>query len=792
MQSPWVAAETGDFQQSVLWYDQALIKVPRSVEVNSEQFVRLQHNLAVLATRLGKPEEAVSHFAKAIEYGIRANDPVVRQMRISRGNTLRVFGRFEDAALELRQARESLSQAGPRETKIRINALTESSIVAALSGDFTNSEQLLIQAKRAFSSASDERRSLTLRQEVGYAQAILHYQREEISAAIDSFQAVLDDAITEMQIASEYQTPRQQVAAANQAREYLDATVTMLERKPGAASRVYRFVPGFKSISWQIAREWRRALRENAARGIHTSLGELSEAIADISRDISRETFRVSSNPEANSEDWDQIQADRVNQLETLRGRKGALQRKLAGLLTDMRQKRADDDQQKLFAAIPQHGVIVEFVTYHRRPWVQAPSEAERLAAFLIRSDGSIRFVPLPLSDAEVTDVVKEWARKSYSQCAELNQVRAAVWTPVENALTDADKLVFLCPEGATTLVPFGALPGRDSGKFLIEEERRLTQLPTPLMLLRDSLLDGNASASDSLGIADSQSRSVRDAAAHRNSIELLLVGDVHFGIVETADSVRTEKERKVRSSLMRWQPIKGAAREVYAARNAFESAYPSPDAEYRVLTRTLASKDIVTRLLRKTGHVHFATHGFYGRELGNTLFKNRWRAADSASFGPATMEGLYPGVLSGLALANANRPNDDGLLTAHEISQMELSNLHTVVLSACETAVGDYSRGEGQMSLQWAFHRAGAKSCVSSLWKVPDAATSRLMDKFYEYLWNGETKLEALRSAQIWVLRNPDATKESSRGATITEASSQNLNSPYFWAAFQLSGDWR
>ena len=93
-------------------------------------------------------------------------------------------------------------------------------------------------------------------------------------------------------------------------------------------------------------------------------------------------------------------------------------------------------------------------------------------------------------------------------------------------------------------------------------------------------------------------------------------------------------------------------------------------------------------------------------------------------------------------------------------------------------------------IGLQRAFQVAGAKSVVASLWKVPDSATARLMQRFYENLWEKKMgKLEALREAQIWMLRD-----KGNRGLALPKDAPKDDEPlpPYYWAAFVLSGDWR
>jgi CHAT domain-containing protein len=120
--------------------------------------------------------------------------------------------------------------------------------------------------------------------------------------------------------------------------------------------------------------------------------------------------------------------------------------------------------------------------------------------------------------------------------------------------------------------------------------------------------------------------------------------------------------------------------------------------------------------------------------------------------------------------------------------------------LSACETGLGETAGGEGLLGMQRAFQTAGAKTVLASLWKVPDKATQTLMARFYDNLWNKKlTKLESLREAQRWLLREGAKQPELIRGRGLEfapddeqEAKQSGRLSPLYWAAFELSGDWR
>ncbi len=168
-------------------------------------------------------------------------------------------------------------------------------------------------------------------------------------------------------------------------------------------------------------------------------------------------------------------------------------------------------------------------------------------------------------------------------------------------------------------------------------------------------------------------------------------------------------------------------------------------------------------------------------------------------------MVGYHPGLLSGIVLAGANvRPTpigqDDGILTASEVAELDLSGVDLAVLSACETGLGEVAGGEGLLGLQRAFQEAGARSVVASLWKVDDEKTRALMSRFYENLWGKEglQPAAALREVQLYMLRGEGQRRSGEgqrRGAVRVpvegaDTSKSDRLTPRYWAAFVLSTD--
>jgi CHAT domain-containing protein len=117
------------------------------------------------------------------------------------------------------------------------------------------------------------------------------------------------------------------------------------------------------------------------------------------------------------------------------------------------------------------------------------------------------------------------------------------------------------------------------------------------------------------------------------------------------------------------------------------------------------------------------------------------------------------------------------------------------VVLSACETGIGNVKSGDGVYGLRRALVLAGSESQVMSLWKVDDAATRDLMVAYYERLQAGEGRTEALRQVQLEMIGSLRQSQTGQGRSLQTEpgaARGADRSHPYFWASFIQSGDWR
>jgi CHAT domain-containing protein len=408
---------------------------------------------------------------------------------------------------------------------------------------------------------------------------------------------------------------------------------------------------------------------------------------------------------------------------------------------------------------LPAGAILVDYLEYERTPRRASKDASEHrrerhLLAFVIRKGREPVRVKLgPARD--VSAAVDAWRRaRGRTDGARL---RRLVWDPVRAHVGDA-KLVLVSPDGALGRLPFSALPGEEPGTFLLEEIS-IAVLPVPRLL--PSMLRRKAST---------------------GAVSLLLVGDVDYGEPDGSNPL-LEKP---------FERLPGTRGEILTIRDSFEERFE--DGDLTVLRRKRATEDAFLEAAAKHRWLHVATHGFFAPATLRSALARRDPAAEAAEgLGRSGIVGRHPGLLSGLALAGANASGEggveDGILTALEVAGGDLSGVDVVVLSACETGLGLVAAGEGALGLQRAFQMSGARTTVASLWRVPDDATSRLMQLFYENVWGrGLSRLEALRAAKLELLRG-----EAGRGLTREEGEGDaESRSPFLWAGFVLSGDWR
>jgi tetratricopeptide (TPR) repeat protein len=507
----------------------------------------------------------------------------------------------------------------------------------------------------------------------------------------------------------------------------------------------------------------------------------LAEELLDVRRQLARlllTPVRIASK-------------DREKRVQEQTEHKERLERDLARRLPDWQRRDAlaRAPYSDLVRQLPARAAFVDLFRYSHLPRDPEAKPVSHYVAFVLRQGQPVRRADLGPAPP-IEQALARWRRDLGDGRGgpAVEQMRRLVWEPLAACLGPDTDSVYLSPDGALHALPWAALPGRQAGSFLLEEYA-LALVPHGPFLL-DQLT------------APPRSPDVPDA--------LLAVGDVSYD-QEAALQPAIRRWAEPGMDEGKWPALPGTVKELEQVLSLARGA-PGRPAVVERRGREACTQQVWLDL-PKARWAHLATHGFFAappsrerqslprevdflRDLGDTA---RRRAG-----------ALHPLVRTGLVLAGANLPpgpeplrDDRGILAGEAIAGLDLRRLDLAVLSACDAGPEESAAGEGVFGLQQTFHLGGCRNVVASLWKADDQPTAALLALFYHRLWaEGEPPLQALRHAQLALLRHPDEVPllAQARGPAFA-AAVKRVEAPVpppgrkatapekHWAGFVLSG---
>ena len=393
-------------------------------------------------------------------------------------------------------------------------------------------------------------------------------------------------------------------------------------------------------------------------------------------------------------------------------------------------------------ATIPADAALIEFAVY--RPFYPERAIEDRnrrgdprYVAYVIRHEGDVQWTELGSAkdlDEAVAKFRRALADPKRGDVRELARLLdEQTMRPLRSVIGDAARLL-VAPDGQLDLIPFEALVDEE-GRYLVERyainylttgrdllrmtAARSSKSP-PLVVAYPSF--GETKSEESSGVSLRQAKGAPPRRARRSITTAPTLANVYFA------------------------PLTGTRQEALA----IQSLFP----ETTILSASQATKSALKQV-EGPRMLHIATHGFFLQDgaINNPLLR------------------------SGLALAGANTDTGSadrgGILTALEASTLNLWGTKLVTLSACDTGVGEVRNGEGVFGLRRAFFLAGAETLVMSLWPVSDYVTREMMTTYYSGLKTGLGRGEALRQAQLAMMKR------------------KGREHPFFWASFIQAGEW-
>ncbi len=407
---------------------------------------------------------------------------------------------------------------------------------------------------------------------------------------------------------------------------------------------------------------------------------------------------------------------------------------------------------------IPQETALVELVKY--KPFDLQASKREfqwgktHYAAYILRSDGDLQWVNL--GEAHPIDqAVTQFRQALKSDTSDIRPIARKLdqqlMQPIRAKLGDTKQLL-LSPDSQLNLIPFAALVD-ENNQYLVENYD-ITYLSSGRDLLK---LDPTV-----------QTKQELQAPVIIANPDYQQAGTPKIAAAQKSDN------RSSRDLNLTFGPLPGTKKEAEQLHKLLPKS--------TVLTDAQATENALKQI-QSPEILHIATHGFFletDLEAAPDPDANRGSINVIAKENPQPQQqknNENPLLRSGLALAGANprkSGTEDGIFTALEATGLDLRGTKLVVLSACETGLGDIANGEGVYGLRRAFVMTGAESQVLSLWKVSDEGTKDLMASYYQRLLNKEGRSEAMRNTQLTMLKNA------------------KYQHPFYWAAFIPSGDWK
>ena len=389
-------------------------------------------------------------------------------------------------------------------------------------------------------------------------------------------------------------------------------------------------------------------------------------------------------------------------------------------------------------AALPSNTTLVAFA----RTRATAQQAASYLA-FILDPAQPPRIVSLG-SAQSVETALRRWRDAMTPASAESGKMpdpaagerlRQLLWDPLQ-VKPDGDRLVLIVPAGGIHLLNFAALP-LANGRHLAEAEVLIHYLSSE----RDVIVDASAPRGD-----------------------ILVVGGASRGSFPASKLVAPATSACQAISAADFPALPGSLNEARRVAAIARDAGAAGSAPVTELLGTAATETAFKQQVRGKSLVHVAAHGFFQSS----------QCVSQEMANPLRLSGLVFAAES----ANSKRA-DDGLLLAEEVATLDFSDAQWVVLSGCDTGLGQIQNDEGVLGLRRAFRIAGADTLVMSLWPVEDRSAEVFMSSLYAARLQGHRATAA-------------AMRQAYREALAATRRVHRNSHPLYWAPFIASGDWR
>ena len=745
------------------------------------------NNLAALYCCMGEYANAEPLYKEAMEIDRKALGEEHLHYAVDLNNLATLYGCMGDYTKSEPAYREAMGiwrKALGEEHAIYATSVNNLRALCHSMGEYAKAEPLLKTAMEIYRKALGDSHP-------NYAQSLsnlaaLHVARGEPEKGLACFNAGLEALHSHTAKTLAALSQERQLGFLQHVWHRLDGYVSFVQGHSDTAGAVLagaEWLAKWKALGAEVQTERYRLLQLTKDR----ELEEVLKGLAAARRELARMTL----SPPANM-DPDQVRRRREAARQEVEELESTLAQRSSQFAELRRVGRAELGQ--IAGAMPEGGVLLDYAHFQDFNFKAKGKQKQwgpwRYVVFITPAGEVPESVMVDLGLAEPIDDAIGALRKAVAEVEagqrpesdkqireKLMAVRKLVVDPALPHIREKEHWI-ICPDGQISLIPFACLPITD-GKYLIE-------------IKKISYLGAGREAVAYAG----------PPAKPEDAAKPLLVGDPDFDL--TPDLQQAELQRMALEETALAMRGVGGSRDL---RPVLFPPLPATGVEIERAAGLVGGTKLVRRralegAVKRTSRpevLYLATHGFFLPDqerskddsmMSAMAFTNRASGPGSdplgAGMGMAGPTIENPLLRCGLALAGANRREeaagnegiDDGILTGMEVAGLDLWGTQLVVLSACQTGLGDINQGEGVMGLRRAFLLAGARRVLATLWMVPDQQTQELMSDFITRWQAGTAGVDALREAQM---------------AMIARLRKEHGHAhPFFWAAFTMTGDWR
>jgi CHAT domain-containing protein len=678
---------------------------------NSFDGRRFQSNLAFMYQMAGKYTEAEATFLdmkKSYEKNMASNNPEYAALLNQLAVLYIQIKKHDQVEPLLKKAQEILKKKQSEESPAYARATGDLGTFYRITGKYPQSEPLLQQAMniRERTLGTNHPDYFRTKEEL----AILYWKMQQWDKAYDQYKPVMDKTID---FINSYFPPMSEAEKT----KYWDITAPRFQRfynfaisagaaRPGIVEDVYDYQTATKGLLLNATNKIKEAILKSGDKTLVTDYTLWLDKKEALAR-----YYSLSK---------DELAEQKID-LTSLEAEANRMERSLSSRSTVFSSGYSTQkvNYKQIRDALTETEAVVEIIRVHTFDQ-DFTADARYIALVLTKGMQLPKMIVLE-NGAHLETRYAKYYRNAIQQKLEDGYSYEQYWARFDTELS-GKKGIFISPDGAFNQINLNTLK-KPAGDYVINKY--------------DITIVGNSKDLITL-------KNRKHAAPAKNAT---LLGFPEYGGAELA-------------------PLPGTKIEIDGVSKILKTG------GYQVsLLSALQASEKNLKAVKSPALMHIATHGYFLQDTegaGDAFGVSADNAANNPLLRSGIMLANAAKTISGAASPNLES-NDNGILTAYEAMSLDLDNTSLIVLSACETGLGDVKNGEGVYGLQRAFLVAGADAMIMSLWKVDDAATQQLMTNFYTNWIKLGNKQKAFKQAQLQLMTK--------------------YKEPYYWGAFVMMG---